>query len=87
METAAFIDPRGNRRAHARELLVRTVDLLLDHLADAASRMPSPEPRAFPNFFVLPETPLTEDELFERAQFVLRQSRNLAHPGYIGNME
>ena len=87
METAAFIDPRGNTRAHAREPLVRTIDLVLDHLADAASRTPSPEPRAFPNFFVLPETPLTEDELFERAQFVLRQSRNLAHPGYIGNME
>ena len=87
MTSAAFIDPQGNNRAEIRHLLCRAVDVVVDCLAGATARSPSPEQRQFPDFAVIPTAPMSEHELFRRVAFVMQQSRNLSHPGYIGNME
>lgn len=61
--------------------------MVVDHLSDAATRSPSPEQEEFPDFALIPDAPMSSDELFRRAAFLMCQSRNLPHPGYIGNME
>jgi glutamate/tyrosine decarboxylase-like PLP-dependent enzyme len=61
--------------------------MVVDYLSDAASRSPSPEQKEFADFALIPDAPMSSDELFRRAAFLMRQSRNLSHPGYIGNME
>ena len=83
----AFIDPWGSNREHTRELLNRAVDLILDHLAGAEKRSPSPDLREFSDFAAIPDEPMSAEDLFKRAAFLIQQPRNLAHPGYIGNME
>ena len=87
MNSLAFIDPGGSNRTQIRELFLRTVDTVLDCWANATARSPSPEQREFDDFASIPAEPLSEEELFRRIAFVMRQSRNLSHPGYIGNME
>jgi glutamate/tyrosine decarboxylase-like PLP-dependent enzyme len=84
---AAFIDPRGRNREEMRTLLDRVINLLLDYFSTAETRAPSPEIGEFPDFAVISDGSLSTDDLLARAQFVMRQSRNLPHPGYIGNME
>jgi glutamate/tyrosine decarboxylase-like PLP-dependent enzyme len=83
----AFIDPRGNNRDEARELLNQAVDLMLDHLAGAERRSPAPDLQEFPDFAAIPDEGMHKEELLKRAAFLIRQPRNLAHSGYIGNME
>lgn len=85
--TTAFIDPTGSNRTAIRDLLVAVLDLLLDHLATASKRPVSPQAEEYPGFDIVPEEPLPIPVILERISFLVRQPRNLAHPGYIGNME
>lgn len=87
LTTTAFIDPAGSNRAAIRDLLVAVFDLLLDHLASASKRKVSPQAEEYPGFEIVPEEPLPIPVILERISFLVRQPRNLAHPGYIGNME
>ena len=87
LPATAFIDPEGSNRAEIRDLLVTVVDLLLEHLATASQRPVSPQVEEYPGFESIPEDPLPIPLIVERISFLIRQPRNLAHPGYLGNME
>src|SRR5579863_5065821 len=84
---SAFIDPSGGNVNRARELLHEAVELVLEHLAGAEKRSASPDLLEFPGFADIPNEPMSAENLYKRAAFLTRQPRNLAHPGYIGNME
>ena len=83
----AFIDPRGGNRGEIRELFAGVLDLVIDHLASAAAGTPSPAIESQPEFGLIPDEPLPIGQILERVSTLIRQPRNLAHPGYIGNLE
>lgn len=87
LPTTAFIDPAGANRAEIRELLISVVDLLLGHLATASKRPVSPHVGEYAGFETVPDEPLASELILNRVSFLARQPRNLAHPGYLGNME
>jgi glutamate/tyrosine decarboxylase-like PLP-dependent enzyme len=87
LPATAFIDPRGGNRSQIRHLLGTVLDVIVDHLATASQRPVSPPVEEHPGFEVIPEESMAVAEIVERISFLMRQPRNLGHPGYVGNME
>jgi glutamate/tyrosine decarboxylase-like PLP-dependent enzyme len=87
LPATAFVDPEGSNRREIRDLLITVLDLLLGHLATASQRPVSPPLEEYPGFETVPDEPLPLPSIIERISFLIRQPRNLAHPGYLGNME
>jgi glutamate/tyrosine decarboxylase-like PLP-dependent enzyme len=85
--STAFIDPNRSNLSAIRDLLTTVVDMVVKSLADATRRDVEPSWRSFKDFGAIPEHPLPLPEILDRVSFLLNQSRNLAHPGYMANME
>lgn len=83
----SFIDPRGKNRSEVGELLGTVLTMALDHLASASQKPVSPNVETYSDFTTIPAQPLGTAEILDRISFLIRQPRNLAHPGYIANLE
>ena len=83
----SFIDPHGKNRSEVGELFGTVLPMVLDHLASASQQPVSPNVETYSGFTTIPDYPLGTAEIFDRISFLIRQPRNLAHPGYIGNLE
>jgi glutamate/tyrosine decarboxylase-like PLP-dependent enzyme len=83
----AFIDPSGANANAIRDLLVSVAETVVGRFADAAQREVEPPLGSFTDFGAIPEVPFELPEIFDRLSFLLSQPRNLAHPGYMANME
>jgi glutamate/tyrosine decarboxylase-like PLP-dependent enzyme len=83
----SFIDPRGNNRSKVGDLYRTVLGMVLDHLCSASQKPVSPKVETYSDFAIIPDEALAIPELLDRVSFLIRQPRNLAHPGYIGNME
>ena len=83
----AFIHPNGDNRETVRELLHKTVDLLVEAMAEAGQRSPLPPPIDISDWAQVPEQFVAEDELLGKVRSHLHHAMNAAHPGYIGHMD
>ena len=84
---SSFIDPRGNNRSEIADLFATVLDLVIDNASSTSMRSVSPRVETYRGFANIPDQPLPTQQILERIAFLLRQPRNLAHPGCIGNME
>ena len=82
----AFVDPRGNNRAEIEGLFQRVNTALFDHLTNAATKTPLPEPPK-PAFTLDDFGHMTDDDIIAHLKTVMDQSMNAATPGYIGHMD
>ncbi len=83
----AFIDPTGGNYPEVKRLAQQILELLLSHLTSAANHSPLTTLNRIPGSVSIPESPTSEAVLLEKLQFILTNSMNAAHPGYIGHMD
>ena len=83
-----FLDPHGSNFQNVRELLHEVVDLVTGDLSQADQQAPVPAAwERIDASKILPEKPVSENELLESCQMLLAGSMNPAHPRYLGHMD
>ncbi|MEM6251928.1 MAG: aminotransferase class V-fold PLP-dependent enzyme [Cyanobacteria bacterium P01_D01_bin.156] len=87
LPTTAFIQPDGENRHEITPLLHQVVDLLVEHMAQATTRSPLPEPLDPSAWAEIPHSSRSIEQLMEDVRSHVLHSMNATHPGYIGHMD
>ena len=85
IDTRAFVHPDGHNHADVAEMAQQVLDMLVGHLAGAATKPLQPDPGSLV-LVRFPEQPQPAEVLVPLIQQVLDGAMNPAHPGYIGHM-
>ncbi|MCE2853270.1 MAG: pyridoxal-dependent decarboxylase [Chloroflexaceae bacterium] len=86
IDPRAFVHPAGHNQTDVMALTQQVLEMLVGHLAQAASKPLQPDPGSLV-LVRFPEQPQPADVLVPLIQQVLDGAMNPAHPGYIGHMD
>lgn len=83
----AFVAPNGSNRQEILDLLKKSMNLFIEHIANFESMSPLNNKLEKSFDAIIPEYPVPIDVIFHELQDVIEMSMNPSHPGYMGHMD